>query len=70
MSTIQATLTRCRNAQPLIELQGGPFNGAEIRPAELRQLAQHLLALADLSVKLPMGGKHWRPTVISIEAKV
>ena len=65
--TIQATITRCRNNQPLLELNGGPFNGVEIRPIDLRHLAQQLSALADMAQRLPTGGKHWRATQVVID---
>ncbi len=63
---INATLTRCRDKLPLIELNSQPFNGMAIRPAELRQMAQELMALADMANKLPLGGKHWRPTQVRL----
>lgn len=63
---INATLTRCTGALPLIVLDSRPFNGMEVRPAELQQMAQQLLALADMANKLPMGGKHWKPTKVQM----
>lgn len=59
---ITATLTRCRHGQPLVVLDSEPFNDMEIRPHDLRRLAQQLNALADMAVRLPTGGKHFRPT--------
>lgn len=63
---INATVTRCREKQPLIVLEGGPFNGLEIRPVELRRLAQNLSALAEMAVRMPTGGKRFSPTKIVI----
>lgn len=63
---IQATLTRCRDGQSLIVLNGGPFNGVEIRPGKLREMAQVLNAIANMAVQLPTGGKHWRPTHLQL----
>lgn len=63
---INATLTRCTGSLPLIVLDSRPFNGMEVRPAELQQMAQQLLALADMANKLPMGGKHWKPTKVQM----
>ncbi len=63
---INATVTRCREKQPLIVLEGGPFNGLEIRPVELRRLAQNLAALAEMAVRMPTGGKRFSPTKIVI----
>lgn len=50
-------------------LDGQPFNGLEIYPADLRQMAQRLTALADLAGKLPLSGKRWAPTKVVIEDK-
>lgn len=61
-----ATLTRCRHGQPLVVLESAPFNGLEIRPGDLRALAQRLAALADMAAKLPTGGKHFRPTKVQL----
>ena len=67
---INATLTRCRHGNALVVLDSSPFNGWEIRPAELRRLAQHLSAIADAADHLPLGGKHWKPSHIEIGEKV
>lgn len=64
--TIQATITRCHHGQTLVILNGGPFNGVEIRPGQLRQMAQTLSAIASMAVQLPTGGKHWRPTQLQL----
>lgn len=66
---ISATLTRCRHGQALIVLEDRPFNGLEIRPHELRQLASELTALAEMAARLPTGGKHFRPTRVVIGEK-
>ncbi len=63
---IHATLTRCRHGQPLVVLNSEPFNGMEIRPHDLRRLAQHLAALADMANKLPLSGKYFRPTKVQM----
>jgi len=68
MQTIAATLTRCRHGQALVVLESRPFNGVELRPGELRQLAQQLNAIADMAARLPTGGKHWKPTRVVIGA--
>ncbi len=67
---INATVTRCRNGQPLIVLDGGPFNGLEIRPQELRRLAQNLTALAEMAIRIPTTGKRFRPTRVVIGGDV
>lgn len=66
MTPIAATLTRDRHAQALVTLNGGPFNGVDIYPADLRRMAQQLAALADMATKLPTGGKHWKPTRVAV----
>lgn len=66
MELLHATLTRCRHGQPLVVLDTDPFNGMEIRPHDLRRLAQQLNALADMAAKLPTGGKHFRPTKVQM----
>lgn len=67
---IHATLTRCRDGQPLIVLDSEPFNGMEIRPHALIRLAQQLNALAGMAVNLPTGGKHFRPTKVQMDREV
>jgi hypothetical protein len=66
---IQAILTRCRHGQALVQLESTPFNGLEIRPADLRVMAQQLIAIADMANRLPMGGKHWKPSRVEIGEK-
>lgn len=63
---ITATLTRCRHGQALVQLESSPFNGMEIRPADLLQMAQQLVAIAEMANRLPLGGKHWKPSRIEI----
>jgi hypothetical protein len=63
---ITAKLTRCRNNQALVVLDSEPFNGMDIRPHELRTMAQQLIALADMANKLPLGGKHFKPTTVQL----
>lgn len=65
---ITATITRCRHGQALVVLDSRPFNGLEIRPGDLRQMAQQLNAIADMAAKLPTGGKHYRPTRVEVGA--
>lgn len=61
------THTRCRDGQALVVLDSAPFNGLELRPGALRELAQHLLLAADMAARLPTGGKHWKPTQVQME---
>ena len=65
---LTATLTRCRFKKPLVQLDSAPFNGMEIRPAELRYLAQQLTAIADEAERQPTG-KHWMARRIELGAK-
>lgn len=66
---IAAQLTRCRHNNALVVLESSPFNGMEIRPVDLRRMAQQLNAIADMSERLPLGGKRWKPTKIEIGAE-
>jgi hypothetical protein len=63
---VTATLTRCRHGAALVELTSEPFNGMEIRPGALREMAQRLTAIADMAAKLPTGGKHFKPTTVVV----
>lgn len=63
---IAATLTRDRHGAPLVVLDGGSFNGLEIAPAALRELAAHLDAVACLATRRPTGGKHFRPVRVLV----
>lgn len=63
---VTATLTRCRHGAALVVLTSEPFNGMEIRPSALREMAQRLTAIADMAAKLPMGGKHFKPTTVVV----
>ena len=63
---ITATLTRDRNSNALVVLDSAPFNGLEIRPHDLRLMAQQLTAIADMAARLPLGGKHWKPTKVEV----
>ncbi len=62
---ITVLLTRCRYQKPLAVLESEPFNGLEIRPAELLTLAQQLVAIADAAERA-MDEKHWKPTRIEM----
>ena len=66
---ISATLTKDRHGQPLVTLDGQPFNGLDIYPADLRQMAQQLFALADMASTLPTGPKHWKPMKVTTGTK-
>ncbi|MFA5825718.1 MAG: hypothetical protein WC825_07065 [Gallionellaceae bacterium] len=63
---LKATLTRCRHSNALVVLESGIAPGMEIRPSDLRRMAQQLIAIADMAERLPMGGKHWKPTRVEI----
>lgn len=61
-----ATLTRDRHGNPLVMLNGGPFNGVDVYPADLRRMAQQLAAVADIAIKRPTSGKHWKPVTVTL----
>lgn len=62
------TFTRCRDGKPLLELDGTPFNGLEIRPTDLRRLGETLMWLADLGTALPTDGRDWKATKVEVDA--
>jgi hypothetical protein len=66
MTPLTATLTRDRHGQPLVVLDGGPFAGVEIKPAALRELAQHLDAVACMAARRPTGGKYFKPVCVLV----
>lgn len=66
---IQAMLTRCRHGQALVVLDSEPFNGLEIRPHELRRMAQRLARLAAMAARLPTSGKHFHPLVVRMDTE-
>lgn len=57
---ITALLTRCRNKRPLVVLESSPFNGFEIRPGDLRDLAKELTTIASLA-EVDTAKKSWKP---------
>ncbi|MCL2345037.1 MAG: hypothetical protein FWC58_04190 [Desulfobulbus sp.] len=63
---LHATITRCRHGQPLVEIRSEPFNGLEIRPADLRRLAARLIELAALSEAQPPS--RWAKPVVLEDA--
>lgn len=67
---IQATLTRCRHGQALVQIESSLGNGMEIRPHDLRLLAHQLIAIADMAERLPLSGKRWKPTRVEVGAGV
>ena len=67
---VTATLTRRRHGAALVELTSQPFNGMQIRPSALREMAQRLTAIADMAAKLPTGGKHFKPTTVVVGKEV
>jgi len=64
-----AILTRCRFKKPLVQIDSAPFNGMEIRPDELRYLAQQLIALADEAERKPSIGRGWMASRIELGEK-
>ena len=63
---LNATFTRCPDGQALIVIDSAPFNGLEIRPRELQLFAERLTALAAMSLRTPVSGKHFRPTQVCL----
>jgi hypothetical protein len=67
MKTITAKLTRCRHGRPLVVLDSEPFNGMEIRPADLLAMAQTLIRIADASVEHDLATRYVGDKRISLE---
>lgn len=64
--TVKATLTRCREKKPLVVLDSEPFNGMEIRPADLLALAQQLTEIAKWASAIETKAKHFAPTKVQL----
>jgi hypothetical protein len=62
---VKAELTKCRENKALIVLNG-KFNGLEVRPAELYELAEKLIILAGMAERKPLDGKQWKPEEVTI----
>lgn len=62
MSRINVIYTRTRFEQPLVQLDGGPFNDAEYTPQQLRALAALLERAATAAEQRPCTGRHWLPS--------
>lgn len=65
--TITAKLTRCRHNRPLVVLDSEPFNGMELRPADLLALAKTLIRIADASVEHDLAPRYVGDKRISLE---
>jgi hypothetical protein len=65
MKRIQVTYTRTRFEKPLVVLDGGPFNGVEYTPEQLRAQAVQLLWIANTAADRPCTGKRWTQSVVS-----
>lgn len=64
---INATLTRTWDNKPLVTLDGGPFNGVERTPAQLRALAVALVRAASMAEARPTTGRHWAPKTVVLD---
>ena len=64
---LQITYTRTRNCTPLVELQGGPFNGAEFTPEDLHALAHTLTNAANFAKARPCLGRHWMQQRVTLD---
>lgn len=64
MRALSVTLTATRDGAPLATVEGMPGDGAELRPAELRALAEALLRVADDADARPLAhrGKRLPPS--------
>lgn len=58
---LKAHYTRTAKHAPLVVLDGGPFNGMEGTPAQLRELAALLIKVAAHAEARPCVGRLWAP---------
>ncbi|KRC20191.1 hypothetical protein [Acidovorax sp. Root219] len=58
---LKAQYTRTTKHAPLVVLEGGPFNGMEATPAQLRALAELLNKVAAHAEARPCVGRMWAP---------
>jgi hypothetical protein len=58
---IITSFRRCRHDRPLVVVDGLPGDGAELRPEQLRQLAEILVRTADEADKRPTTGRQYCP---------
>lgn len=63
---LKATLTICRHGMPLVVLDSEPFNGLEVRPADLLRLAGQFVELAGMTLRMPTGNKNFCPTKVTL----
>jgi hypothetical protein len=58
---LTVSLTRCRENKPLAVVDNLPGGFAELRPAQLRDLAATLQRIADDCEARPVKGRYWTP---------
>ena len=58
---LSATLTKTYTGEPLAVVDNLPGGFAELRPAELRELARALVRIADDCEARPTKGRGWAP---------
>lgn len=63
-TTIKIRVVRSRLGTPLMVLDGGPFNGVELSPHQMRYLAAGLAGVADAIAEEPVTARSWRPRTI------
>ncbi|CAN7434988.1 hypothetical protein LJR118_002846 [Acidovorax sp. LjRoot118] len=64
---LKARYTRTAKHTPLVVLEGGPFNGMESTPAQLRALAALLNEVAAHAETRPCVGRLWAPATESYD---
>ena len=66
--TTQLTVRVVRSIHntPLMELNGGPFNGTELTPHQMRFLASTLAGVADAVDEENVNARGWRPRTIRL----
>lgn len=66
--TTQLTVRVVRSIHntPLMELNGGPFNGTELTPHQMRFLSNALAGVADAIDEEDVNARGWRPRTIRL----
>lgn len=63
---LTARIVRSRFNTPLVELNGGPFNGTELTPHQMRFLASTLAGVADAIDEEDVTARGWRPHTVRL----
>lgn len=63
---LKVRIVRSRFNTPLMELNGGPFNGTELTPHQMRFLANTLAGVSDAIAEEDVNARGWRPRTVRL----